>query len=80
MPSPPGLTKKATAKAILWLVMELTKYGIMQKVMKEFKKQKLDIKYKKEIEEWKKLVREEKFSKKLDKQMKDEIDRFINSR
>ena len=80
MPSPKVLTRKAKAKAILLLVTELTKYGIMEKVMYEFKKQKLDIVYQKEIEEWKKLVREEKFSEKLDQSMKKEIERFLKDR
>jgi len=58
----------------------LVKYGILQKVMAEFKKRKLEIKYQKKIEEWKKYKREEKFGKKLDKQIRDEIDRFIRDR
>ena len=48
--------------------------------MKEFKKQGLDVVYKDEIEEWKKYKREEIFSKKVEEQMLEEIDRFINSR
>jgi len=44
--------------------------------MKEFIARGLDKVYDKEIEEWKKYIREQKFAIKLDKQMKDEIDRF----
>jgi len=44
--------------------------------MKEFIARGLDKTYAKEIEEWKKYIREKKFAKKLDKQMKDEIKRF----
>ena len=44
--------------------------------MKEFKARGLDIVYAKEIEEWKKYKREKKFAVKLDKQMKNEIERF----
>jgi len=58
----------------------LAKYGILQKVMAEFKKRKLDIKYQKKIEEWKKYYRERIFAEKLDQEMRDEIDRFLNSR
>ena len=64
----------------MWLATELAKVGILGKVMREFKKQGLDIKYQREIEEWKKYYRERIFSKKLDKQMRDEIDRFIKER
>ena len=59
---------------------EIGKAGILEKVMYEFRKQKLDIVYQKEIEEWKKYYREKIFADKLDKQMKEEIERFINSR
>jgi len=48
--------------------------------MTEFKKRKLDIKYQKKIEEWKKYYRERIFAEKLDKQMRDEIDRFLRDR
>ena len=60
--------------------MEIAKAGILEKVMYEFKKRKLDIKYQKEIEEWKKYYREKIFADKLDKQMKEEIERFVNNR
>ena len=49
-------------------------------MMKEFKKQGLDVVYKDEIEEWKKYKREEIFSKKVEEQMLEKIDRFIDSR
>jgi len=80
MPPSKGLTKKEKIKAIFWLGMELAKYGILQKVVAEFKKQGLEVKYQREIEEWKKYYRERIFNKKLDKQMRDEIDRFIKER
>ena len=44
--------------------------------MKEFIARGLDKTYSKEIKEWKKYQREKKFNKKLDKQMRDEIERF----
>jgi len=44
--------------------------------MKEFLARGLDKVYAKEIEEWKKYKREKKFAKKLDKKIKDEIERF----
>lgn len=42
-----------------------------------FKKLKLDIKYQKEIMEWLLARKQEKFSKKLNRQMLDEIDRYM---
>ena len=48
----------------------------MKVIIKEFLRRKLDKVYAKEIEEWKKYIREQKFAIKLDKQMRDEIKRF----
>ena len=45
-----------------------------------FKKLKLDIKYQKEIEAWLLMTKQEKFSKKLNKQILDEIDRFMSGK
>jgi hypothetical protein len=45
-----------------------------------FKKLKLDIKYQKEIEEWLLYTKQEKFSKKLDRQMLAEIERYMNGK
>jgi len=61
---------------ILFLGVEIAKPEIIKAIMKEFIARGLDKVYTKEIEEWKKYIREKKFAKKLDKQMKDEIDRF----
>lgn len=47
--------------------------------MKEFIRRKLHKKYSKEIEIWEKYMREQKFAIKLDKQMKEEISRFIKT-
>lgn len=47
--------------------------------MKEFLARGLDKTYAKEIEAWKKYIREKKFAKKLDKQMKNEVERFKKS-
>jgi len=38
---------------------------------------KLDIRYQREIEEWLLYTKQEKFSKKLDRQMLNEIDRYM---
>ena len=42
-----------------------------------FRKLKLDIKYQKEIMDWLLAMKQEKFKKKLGKQMIDEIDRYM---
>ena len=80
LPSPPALTKKAKAKAILWLVGELVKVGIMQKVMYEFKKQKLDIIYQKEIAEWFTYLDQQEFSEELEEKMMIEVERYMEGK
>lgn len=45
-----------------------------------FRKLGLEIKYQKEIEVWLLATKQEKFSNKLDRQMLDEIDRFMRGK
>lgn len=45
-----------------------------------FRKLKLDIKYQKEIEAWLLDTKQKKFNKKLDKQMLDEIERYMRGK
>ena len=45
--------------------------------MKEFKKQGLHIKYKEEIEAWFVYLNQQEFGKKLEKQMLQEIERYM---
>lgn len=63
-------------RLVILLGLEIYKTEIMKAVMKEFLRRKLDKVYSKEIEEWQKYMREQKFSIKLDKQMREEVDRF----
>jgi len=58
------------------LGLEVYKAEITKAVIVEFLRRGLNKVYSKEIEEWKKYMREQKFAIKLDKQMKDEIKRF----
>ena len=67
MPSPIGLTKGDQTAMLAWLAVMCANGNF-------------SVKFKDEIEAWKKNQDEKKFSKKLDKQMKEEIERFINSR
>ena len=61
---------------IFALGWELGRNEIIKAVVKEFIRRKLHKKYSKEIGAWEKYMREQKFAKKLDKQMKEEIKRF----
>ena len=45
-----------------------------------FRKLGLEVKYQKEIEAWLLMTRQEKFSKKLNKQMLDEVDRYMRGK
>ena len=48
--------------------------------MYEFKKQKLDIIYQKEIAEWFNYLDQQEFGKELEAQMMEEIERYVNTR
>ena len=58
------------------LGFEIAKYEIGKAIIKEFIRRGLDKVYINEIEEWKKYKRGKKFAIELDKQMKEEIERF----
>ncbi len=63
-------------RLIILLGLKIYKTEIIKAVVKEFIRRKLHKKYSKEIEEWKKYMREQKFTIKLDEQMKNEIEHF----
>ena len=48
--------------------------------MDEFLKQKLDIRYQKEIEAWFIYLDQQEFGKELELQMMEEIERYVNTR
>ena len=52
----------------------------MQKVMYEFKKQKLDIIYQKEIAEWFTYLDQQEFSEELEEKMMIEIERYMSGK
>lgn len=62
------------------MIKEAILYIIKDKLKREFKKQGLDVKYKKEITEWFNYLDQVEFGKRLEKQMLKEIDRFISER
>ena len=64
----------------MWLTTEFIKAKIIDKVMSEFKKRGLDVKYQKKIEAWKKHKREKEYSKRMERQVLDEVERFIKER
>lgn len=80
---PPRLTARINKRAVLRLIFSLgikfAKHEILKAVVSEFISRGLDKTYAKEIAEWQKYYREQKFAKKLDKQMKDEVERFRKS-
>ena len=49
---------------------------IIKAVVTEFVRRELHTKYHREIEEWKKYIREQKFAIKLNRQMRKEINKF----
>ena len=72
-----GIDKKSIKKLTLLLIKEVILYVIKDKLMKEFRRQKLDIKYQEEIKRWFIYLDQLKFGKKLEKLMLKEVDRFM---
>jgi len=60
--------------------MQGLEIAVISQIESEFKKRGLDVKYEKEIEAWKKNKREKLYSKKMERQVLNEIDRFIKDR
>ena len=60
----------------MYLALEVFKKEVLKAVVEEFIARGLDFTYAKEIAEWRKYIDEKRFAVKLDKQMKDEINRF----
>jgi len=65
---------------MLLLIKEVILYIVKDKLMKEFKKRKLDVEYKEKIEEWFVYLDQLKFGKKLEKQILKEVNRFMTNK
>jgi len=72
-----GIDIKSIKKLTLLLIKEVILYVIKDKLMKEFRKRKLDIKYQKEIKEWFIYLDQLEFGKKLEKLILKEVNRFM---
>ena len=64
------------ARLIFFLGIEFAKHEITKAIVREFIARGLDKVYAKRIEEWKKYMDEKEFAIKLDKQMREEVERF----
>ena len=62
---------------MLLLIKEVILYIIKDKLMKEFKKRNLHIKYKDKIEDWLIYIDQKKFGYQLNKKMLIEVNRFM---
>jgi len=72
-----GIDKKTIKKLMLHLIKEVILYIIKDKLMKEFKKRNLHIKYKDKIEDWLIYMDQKKFGYQLNKKMLIEVNRFM---
>jgi len=72
-----GIDKKSIKKLTFLLIKEVILYIIKDKLMKEFKKRKLDIKYQKEIEEWFIYLDQKEFGYQLNKKILIEVNRYM---
>jgi len=72
-----GIDKKSIKKLTLLLIKEVILYIIKDKLMKEFKKRKLDVKYKKKIEAWFIYLDQVEFGYQLNKKILIEVNRYM---
>ena len=72
-----GIDEKELKKIILNLVKEIILFSIKDKILSEFLKLGLQNKFKDEIEAWLIYLDQQEFGKKLEKQMIEEIERFM---
>lgn len=70
------MNKRAVLRLVLALGIEFAEHEIVKAIVKEFIARGLDKVYTKEIERWKKYMREQDFAIKLNNQMINEIERF----
>ena len=81
---PSGITdkevKRARAKLVLWFSFALVKYKLLRKIIKEFKKQGIFEEHKLYIKAWLLYLDQKEFSEKLEKQMIEEIKRYLKTR
>lgn len=75
-----AIDEKAIKKLMLLLIKEVILYTIKDKLMKEFQKRNLDIKYKEEIEAWFIYLDQKEFGYKLNKLILKEVNRFMASK
>ena len=64
---------------VFWITFELAKHQILAIVIKEFLSRGLDKTYAEDIALWLQYIDQKKFAVKLDKQMKEEIEKFRGS-
>ena len=72
-----GIDQKELKKWTLILIKEIVIYSIKDKVISEFLKRGLQDNFKDEIAAWFIYLDQQRFGKKLEKQMIDEIDRYL---
>ena len=74
--------KQAKAKLILWLSFALVKYELLRKIIKRFKEEGIfeSEEYRLYIKAWLSYLDQKEFSEKLEKQMLEEIKRYLETR
>ena len=72
--------RRARAKLILWLTWELTKYDLMRRLIKKFKQEGIFENHRDFIRAWLTHLDQKRFSEKVEKQMLEEIKRYLATR
>jgi len=75
-----GTDKKVIKKALFQLTKDLVIFAIKQNIIDEFLKQKLDVKYEKEIEEWLVYLDQKEYGYKLSKMIMKEVNVYMEGK
>jgi len=71
---------RARTQLVFWLSWEVAKYGLMKKLIEEFTRRGIFEQHKDYIRDWLTYIDQQKFSKKLETQLLNEIRRYIETR
>ena len=75
-----GADKKVVKKILFQLTKDLIIFAVKQNIIDEFLKQKLDVKYEKQIEEWLVYLDQKEYGYRLSKMIMKEVNEYLTGK
>ena len=75
-----GADKKVVKKILFQLTKDLIIFAVKQNIIDEFLKQKLDVKYEKQIEEWLVYLDQKEYGYRLSKMIMKEVNEYLEGK